>query len=224
MTRHLSVTLMLAGAVFCAACESDRTAEPLLDAPIDLPQADVLTSFQLLPSSAELAEQSEFQLSAVSRNQNGRPMPVSPPVTYLSDAPQIARVSNTGFVTGVAPGTAIISAEITLGSMTLKSATTVRVRALDVSNGAVLVAQSGGWQPSPVIITAGSTVEWKAGVIAVSGMTVSKVYLLDMDYGVTDSLDLSSGSAKRTFTSPGKIRYCSNACWDPPEFGIISIR
>jgi hypothetical protein len=222
--RQLSVALVFAAAAFCAACESDRTAAPLLDAPIDLPQANVLTSLELLPSSAELVEQSEFQLTAVSRNQNGRPMPVSSPVSYSSDAPQVARVSSTGFVTGVSPGTAVITAEISLGSLVLKSATTVRVRELALSSGAVLYAQSGGWQPNPAIITAGSAVEWKAGMIAVSGRTVSKVYLLDMDYRVTDSLDLSSGSATRTFTSPGTIRYCSNACWDPPEFGIITIR
>jgi len=224
MTGHSSVTLLLACAVLCAACESDKVAEPLLATPIGLPQPDLLTSLELLPSSAELSEQNEFQLSAISRNQNGIPMRVSPPVTYSSNAPLIASVSRTGLVMGVSPGTAVIPAEVSIGSLTLKSATTVHVREAAVSNGAVLFARSEGWQPNPVVITAGSTVEWNAGLIAVSGRAVTKVYLLNMNYGVTDSLDLSSGTATHTFTSPGTIRYCSNACWDPPEFGIISIR
>jgi hypothetical protein len=43
------------------------------------------------------------------------------------------------------------------------------------------------------------------------------------EIGFGESIDIGAGPNSMVLTVPGKYRYCSNACWDPPEFGIIVV-
>jgi plastocyanin len=81
-----------------------------------------------------------------------------------------------------------------------------------------------GWQPSVANLAAGGTVHWEtAGPLSWSDVPQRMLYFMDEKYTTVDSLDLSTGSARRAFPTPGDYRYCSAGCWDPPDFGIIHV-
>lgn len=208
-------------AIAFGACGVDRGVEPI-PTPVQPPEREILTTFRLLPDSVAIEQGGEFQLAIMVRNQRGFP-PVFPAISYSTGAPLIASVGSNGFVTGITPGIAVISARTVVGDSVYAAATTITVRPRTVFDSLVLKAESGGWAPTPAHVRAGGSVEWRAGLIATSGRVVENVYLLTPEYGIIDSLDLTGGKATRTFSSPGIIRYCSNACWDPPEFGIIYV-
>ncbi len=48
------------------------------------------------------------------------------------------------------------------------------------------------------------------------------LYLRDKS-SVVDSLDLSTGSATLKLPTAGEYRYCSAACWDPPDYGFVYV-
>jgi hypothetical protein len=99
----------------------------------------------------------------------------------------------------------------------------VTVRNLTIFDSLVLEATSAGWAPTPAHLKAGGKVEWRPGVIAVSGAPGTSVYLMTDDQEIVETIDLTRGPVTRIFSSPGVFHYCSNACWDPPEWGIIRV-
>ena len=185
-----------------------------------VPGKDIIT-LTLSPRDVAIDQGAEVFLTAAALV-NGR-IPVASRVTYSTSAAAIASVNEEGQVIGVAPGTAVITAKTTIGEKTYADSVTVIVWKPDILGDLVLTARSGGWEPTPAHVAAGGAVTWVAGHIDAAGTVTTKVYLMNQDYAVIDSLDLTKGPVSRTFQYPGLIRYCSNICWDPPERGVIHV-
>ncbi len=128
----LKRSLRLIAPVFAAlgvACEGYRGIEP---------ERRVLTTIEVKPTDAWLstiAPGNMVQLSFWAYDQSGvlMPMPRVGAVTYSSSAPAIARVSSSGVVTSVAPGTAAISAALTVLGVARTLSMTVTVHNGDYS-------------------------------------------------------------------------------------------
>ena len=223
MSRRFEFVLLLAFAVVIEACVPDTASPPTAPPPQEVSQPNALSRLELAPASLKIEQGSEVQLHAIARNQRGAILPAPPEVTYTSSEPSVASVTRSGLVTGLAAGTAIISATTITGAMSFQGESKIHVSEATIQNNLTLRADTYGWEPTPAHVAADGMVEWRAGYIAVSGRPVQSLYLLDANYGVVDSVDISSGTAKRSFRNPGVVRYCSNACWDPPEFGIIYV-
>jgi hypothetical protein len=117
--------VLLTCAVFGVACGSDGGFEPQQPPPVS-----TFTTFEVSPTLADLstlAGENTLQLTLSARDQTGAPMRGAAATTYSSSAPSIAGVSSSGVVTGVAPGTAVITATLTLGAITLSDAMTATV-------------------------------------------------------------------------------------------------
>ena len=145
--------------------------------------------------------------------------------TFTTSDSAVARVSGTGMVTGVSAGTAAISVTKMIAGVTRSVAVKATIRQVTPSANLVLTADlERGWQPSVAHLTLGGTVEWvTAGPRSWSDMPHRMLYLLDKRYVAIDSVDLSTGSAKLRLMTKGEHRYCSAACWDPPDFGIVHV-
>jgi plastocyanin len=165
------------------------------------------------------------QLQVFARDQRGKLMPSVVGLTFSSSDPAIATVTSSGFVKGVAGGTADISVATTVEGVTRSAAMKATILAATPLANVVLTADlKRGWQPSVAHLTVGGTVQWvTAGPLSWSEVPHRMLYLLDTMYSVVDSLDLSAGSATREFPTAGEYRYCSAGCWDPPDFGVVYV-
>lgn len=88
-----------------------------------------LATLYVSPITADLSTDAtdSVQLSIAAWDQTGFPMPGAGAPTYSSSAPAIAVVNSSGVVRGVAPGTAEITASLTLGGVTRTASMTVKV-------------------------------------------------------------------------------------------------
>jgi hypothetical protein len=77
-----------------------------------------------------------------------------------------------------------------------------------------------GWQPAYANVKTGGVVEWKSPP-PFSGAVDGPIWIMDLNYGVRDTVLWKDGIAIYTVRTPGIFRFCSGSCWDPPEFGII---
>ena len=180
-----------------------------------------ITSLDLSPDSIVLDEGGEQQLVTIVRNQAGRPMAYAVPVNYSSTQGLVAMVGAGGFVTAITPGRTVIRVTLVSGEKTFTDSTIVIVRKATIMNELVLMAVSEGWTPSPGHVAAGGRIEWQPGLI--SGGVATTVYVWREEIGFEKTVDLGIGTNSIVLTVSGKYRYCSNACWDPPEFGIIIV-
>lgn len=219
-----SITLMLfVTSAFSIACEGSRATE-IVQPGVDSPGSDpsVLTTLEVLPSTVTLEQGSTVQLEIFSRDQRGVIMADAAGVTFSSSDPAIARVSGNGVVTGVAAGTADIRVTKTVAGVTRSAAMKATIR--QAASLVIWADLKLGWQPSVAQLAAGGTVYWEtAGPLSWSDVPQRMLYFMDEKYTVVDSLDLSTGSARREFPTPGEYRYCSAGCWDPPDGGIIYV-
>lgn len=221
-----SILLLLLTAAFSVACESNRVIEPVRRGPDQRPlDPSVFTTLEILPDTVTLEEGATVQLEIVARDQRGAVMPNLTGVTFSSSDPAIASVSSSGLVKGVTAGLADISATKTLTLVTRSAAMRATIRPVTPSASLVITADlSRGWQPSVAHLAAGGTVQWvTAGPRSWSGVPHGMLYLLDKNYEAVDSLDLRTGSATLTIMTAGEYRYCSAACWDPPDYGVVYV-
>jgi hypothetical protein len=101
------------------------------------PALGVLTRLEVTPTACALftvAPGNTLQLTVLAYDRNGATVPFTSAATYSSSAPAIAGVSSSGVVTAGAPGTAKITAALTLGGNTLTASATVKVYAGDYSD------------------------------------------------------------------------------------------
>ncbi|CAN5327580.1 hypothetical protein BH23GEM2_BH23GEM2_20510 [soil metagenome] len=215
MSAPFRTLLLIVGASAGLACASDESLAPT-------PQAKeprVFTTLSLRPVSPSLYPGETLSLDAFAKDQRGYQM-VPEAIVYSSSDPAVATVSDSGIVTAATVGTAIISATATIGASSRTGAILVTV--FEPHNpytpyGVLLVFGHRGWEPPVVDVEAGALVEWR-------GSPSNDLWLLDANYGVLERLDMTSGVAKWTLDAPGTYRYCSGACWDPPDFGVIYVR
>jgi plastocyanin len=226
MTARSITLMLLATSVFSIACESTRVTEsvqPGVDPPG--PDPSVFTSLEVSPSTITLELGSTVQLGIVARDQRGVLMANVGGITFSSSDAAIANVSGTGIVTGVAAGTADISVTKTIAGVTRSAEMKATILQPTPSDNLVITADlQRGWQPSVAHLTVGGTVKWlTAGPSSWSGVPHRMLYLMDKGYAVVDSLDLSTGSATLKILTEGEYRYCSAACWDPPDYGVVYV-
>lgn len=210
---------------FGIACEGSGPTEFVTEIPRPPRDPSVFTTLQIFPSTVAVYEGLTVQLQVYARDQRGESMASTSANTFSSSDPSVATVSNTGLVTGLAAGTVDISVTETVGGVTRTAL--VKTTVLDATPllSVVLRADSlRGWQPSVAFLAVGGTVTWVTDrPISWSSVPHRMLYLLDPQYTVVDSLDLSTGSATRKFETPGKYNYCSAGCWDPPDYGVVYV-
>lgn len=156
----------------------------------------VFTSVSISPASPTVAIGATQQLTAIAKDQNGANLSGAT-FTYQSGALNIATVTNAGVVTGVAAGTARITATGTVGTVTKTAFVDVTVAVPGAT--ATVTAAGTSFTPSNVTITVGGQVVWQF-----SG-----------DHNVTFSTSgspaniptRSSGSESRTFPTAGEFAY-----------------
>ncbi len=224
MARHIGIQFFIACAAAIIGCTSEQTVQPIAYNP---PPAHAFTALELVPDSLWIPQGAEVQVFAVARDQWGQTMDVAGPVSYASSAPAIAAVNGSGLVTAVAPGTAAVSATVTIGEYTRNAVMTATVFDSAASDTVVFTSSSSyGWQPPSGIVKAGGIVVWRIGPDGLwSGgySQEAKIYLFDMNGLFLDSLYLNNGSVTHTFAAPGVYQFCSGGCWDPPDGGVIYV-
>lgn len=112
-------------AILDVACGADRIVEP---------KPKVLGRLEMYPIGGTLSVgvQNGLQLTTVAYDPAGALIRGPGPFTFSSSAPAIAEVSHGGWVTAVAPGTAEITATLTMGGVTRADTMTVTVYAVDL--------------------------------------------------------------------------------------------
>jgi hypothetical protein len=123
-----SVIAASAVVILAAACGNDGAGpEPVPDTEPD-PVAPFL--LEVTPAVADVCAPGTARLTVVARDQFGEPITDGRgAVSYSSSAPAIARVS-AGIVTGIAPGTAVITVTFTLGEHTRTASVMVTVHGM----------------------------------------------------------------------------------------------
>lgn len=121
MTRLPIALFVLACVAYSTACGSDSglNPEPAVE-------PSVFTTLQLSPASHLLHQGDVLRLAVVARDQRLANMTVDA-VSYSSDAPEIAVVSDSGLVTAVSAGTAEISATVVVRGVTRQATMIVTV-------------------------------------------------------------------------------------------------
>ena len=105
-SRTFRVWTVLVGVTLAAACGGGDSGGPTAPPTVDPPRA---TMVMVSPATAELDVGETVQLTAVVRDQNSNVM-AGASVTWMSGAGTVATVNASGLVTGVAGGTATITA------------------------------------------------------------------------------------------------------------------
>jgi plastocyanin len=124
------------------------------------PRAPAFTTLTL--TGGTVAVGATLPLTATALDQNGQPMGGLPAPSYVTSDASRATVSAAGVVTGVAAGSATITASLTAGGVTRTAAATVTVTAAPQGGGnsATVRGLEHAFSPASVTITAGGTVTW----------------------------------------------------------------
>jgi hypothetical protein len=147
MTKRFLTSVLPVCVALVIACGSD-------DAGLAPEEAPVFTSLKVLPATLALdtiAPGNTVQLSVWASDQHGSVTERTDVASYSSAASQIAAVSSGGVVTAATPGTAEITATVTIGGVTRSASTIVKVRVHDDSeiSGAydlsAVVGSANGW-------------------------------------------------------------------------------
>lgn len=221
MSNRFSWFLLLSCAALTAGCRSDGSVEP---EPYQPPVVPVLTTLELKPATVVIEQGNSFDPTIVSLDQFGNYVRTNGALTFSSNDPLIASVSNNGRITAHEPGLAAITATMSIGGVTKSAGVQVSVKGGVFLDEVVLKAGSTGWTPYVTYLVAGGTARWVADPPNWAGMPHGKLYVMDSVWTVIDSLDLSSGQASRRLHTKGRIWYCSGICWDEPDVGIIVVR
>ena len=118
----------------------------------------VFTSLTIAPSNPTVSPGGTTTLTATAKDQSNNTMS-GLQVTYTSGNTAIATVTNAGVVTGVAVGSAQITATGIVGTVTKTQAVTVTV-AVAGSSASVEATPQNSFDPKTVTISRGGTVTW----------------------------------------------------------------
>lgn len=159
-----------------------------------------LASVEVTPDAVELfsaAPGNTVKLTVVGRDDDGQPV-TGGEVDFSSSATAVATVADDGTVTAVGPGTAQISASISIGGSTATGTTQVTVAAAPAT--ASVTAPQTVYSPRVVDVAAGGTVTWTFAAVQ-----------HDVDFTSTgapsDIPPIQNTSASRTFPSSGIFPY-----------------
>jgi hypothetical protein len=129
MPQRFPTPLLLVCAAFGVACGGANGSFE--------PAQSVFTTLDVTPADyalASVAPGNTLQLTVRAYNQARQSMDGTEVAAYSSSAPEIAGVSSSGFVSAGTPGTAEITAALTLGGVTRTASMRVTVQARDNSD------------------------------------------------------------------------------------------
>lgn len=157
----------------------------------------VLTSVRIAPATPSISVGGSLTLSATALDQFGRAIGAS--VTWTTSDALTATVSASGVVTGVAAGSATITATATLDGINVTGSATVIVSPL-AANAEVTATPILTFNPSTVDIPAGGSVTWTFE--ATHNVTFTPGPGAPPNIG-----DTPTGSVSRTFATAGTFTY-----------------
>jgi plastocyanin len=169
---------------------------------------------QVTPANATLfsaAPGNTAEVSAAARDRNGQALPGGT-TTFSSGNVAVATVTNAGVVTAVAPGTAQITAAITLDGATVSGTAAITVEEADAA--ATVRAPAFFFNPGTVDVRAGGTVTW----------TIADVHHsieFQSSGAPADIGELLNASESRAFPASGTFSY---RCGIHPEMaGVVRV-
>ena len=122
--------------------------------------APVFTSVAVTPATPSIDVGATAQLTASALDQNGAAMAGLPAATWTSGNTGVATVNGSGVVTGVAAGSATITASMVSGGATRTGTATVTVIAVSAGS-ATVTTPNETFSPRVITIGVGSTVTWQ---------------------------------------------------------------
>lgn len=158
------------------------------------------TAVTVSPNPASVAVGGTVQLVATPRDQFGAPLSGAEPAAWSSGDPTRATVSGSGVVTGVAAGTATISASIQRNGVTRTGSVTVAVGGSGQPTTASVRTVERTFSPSTVTIARGGSVTWQFDDM--HNVTFSGSGPTGGNIGNT-----SSGAVTRQFPGTGSFPY-----------------
>ena len=220
MTRRSFAVILPLCAALAVACKSDNGI-----APEPAVAKRLLTRLEVTPSRSELSPGGVEQLRITARDQDGARMPDdfgggwSDKGTFVSSAPQIARVSSSGLVTAVAPGDALITVTLTIGEDRVVNAALIEVDEPTATAVRLTANQDKTWSPYQTNLKAGGTVTW----VVPDGVRAGTIWLNVWDSNA-EKLEFVDGVATRTFSKPGTYFYGTGGgfMWNE-EGGVVRV-
>ncbi|MGH7662931.1 MAG: cupredoxin domain-containing protein [Gemmatimonadaceae bacterium] len=190
--RCTSRGLVLLSVFALGACGGDGSTDP---------PEPVFSTLQLSPSALTVPVGETEQVTATARDNRGGSMSTSGISFSSSDAGK-ASVNNAGVVSGVAEGTATITAELTIGGIRKEATAGVTVSAGGFPNAAAVTATTGNtFDPSSVDIARDGSVTWTFESVT-HNVTFAAVQGAPSNTG-----DQTSTTASRTFVTAGTFDY-----------------
>ena len=123
--------------------------------------ASVFTSVAVSPSTPGVTVGATTPLAASARDQDGNALAGVAAATWTSSNTAVATVDASGVVTGVAAGTATITASMVSGGLTKTGTATLTVTAAPSVGSATVTTPNETFTPPLVTIAAGSAVTWQ---------------------------------------------------------------
>ena len=205
MQRARFAALAAAFSVMLSACGSDTTTSPSGGTNNPPPPPASVATVDLTPLTAEVIVGKTTKLSATPKDANGTALG-GRSVTWSSSSNTIATVDANGTVTGVAAGTATISAASEGKTATANITVKLDVPAIPVASVSVAAAPDTleAWDPSTMVATlrdansnilTNRVVRWSVSNPAVA--------VIDSVTGVLTGID--RGAVSVTATSEGKV-------------------
>jgi plastocyanin len=165
------------------------------------PPAPVFTSVAVTPATPSINVGATSQLSASALDQNGSAIGGLPAATWVSSNASVATVSGSGLVTGVAGGSATITASMVSGGVTKTGTATVTVTVVSAGSATVTTPNST-FTPRVLTIVAGTVVTWQFSGQR-HNVTFGSLMPAGGNIGNTDP----GNAVSRTFATPGTYDY-----------------
>ncbi len=207
IARRFAQTLLLGTTIAFAACGGgDGGMAPVQPPPV------TVTAVDLTVPSTSIVSQQTVQLTAVTRLSNGTTN-TAPNVTWTSAATAVATVNGSGLVTGVAPGTTVITATVGTVSATASITVTSSVGVLasvvvSLADPALLLAQTTratvtGRDASGGPATLGTrTVTWSSSSNAIATVSATGLVTAVGIGTVNIQVSVADGATARIATAP----------------------
>ncbi len=179
----------------------------------------VFTSVSVTPATPTVSVGGTTTLTAAAKDQNGAAFSGAGAPVWTSSDTTVAKVgAASGTVTGIANGTATISASITAGSLTKSGSQPISV-STPTATADVTATSTLAFQPSTVTLARASG----TGTVTWHFQSVPHTVTWDSQAGsVTDIAATSNANVARSFTVAGAYHYhCSI---HPAMVGVVNVQ
>ena len=179
------------------------------------PAPRTLTTLEVAPATASLftvAPGNTVTLTVVAKDQDGQVMTGVGPASFSTSNAGVATVDGSATVSAVGPGTAQISASLTVGSETQTASMEVSVQ--EAAASALVTAPSLAYTPATVDVQAGGVVTWSMGSVGHTVTFTTTGAPPEIPY-------LEEESASRTFPTNGSFNY--QCTIHPGMIGIVNV-